>query len=118
MTGGSRRLGALAAAGLIVLAASPAGALGVPRLGGGYSVSGKGGPFLKQISGRRFDQGGGGALGLSDAVNRGEFQAGRLVMPQTEAKVKALLDSLEANWPYNKDLPLKVIIVGQDYYNA
>jgi beta-barrel assembly-enhancing protease len=118
----SRKSLALTGAALIALSGVQP-AFAAPRLpgGGGFSVSGKYGPFLKQISGRNLAQaqGGAGALGLaSDAINRGEFQAARLRMPQTEAKVKALLDGIEANWPYAKTQPVKVVILGVDYYSA
>ena len=113
-------LGAVATAGLA--AAHPgktlaAGALG----GGGFSVSGKPGPFVKQVASRNPGQGSGGtgAMGLaSDAVNAGQYQAARLRMPQTEAKVAALLTGLDARWPYAKSQPLRVHILGVDYYNA
>ena len=39
-------------------------------------------------------------------------------MPQTEARVKALLDRIEANWPYAKTQPIQVRMVGIDYYSA
>jgi predicted Zn-dependent protease len=87
----------------------------------GFSVSGKEGPFLKQISGRTLGgaNGGGAAMGLaSDAINQGQYQAARLRMPQTEAKVADLLGRIEANWPYAKDAPVQVHILGVDNYNA
>jgi Zn-dependent protease with chaperone function len=88
--------------------------------GAGFSVSGARGPFIKQVAGRRFETGGGGgSLALaSDAVNLGRFQAARLRMPQTEAKVAELLAGLDAQWPYAKGRPLQVHILGVDYYNA
>ncbi len=87
--------------------------------GGGFSVSGKPGPYIKQVAGRRFETGGGGQLALaSDAVNLGRFQAARLRMPQTEAKIAELLAGLDARWPYAKGRPLQVQILGVDYYNA
>ena len=88
--------------------------------GGGFSVSGSRGPFIKQVAGRRFETGGGGgSLALaSDAVNLGRYQAARLRMPQTEAKVAQLLAGIDAQWPYNKGQPLQVHILGVDYYNA
>ncbi|HEX8233514.1 MAG TPA: M48 family metalloprotease [Caulobacteraceae bacterium] len=123
-----RKSAALAGAALVAFAGvQPAAAF--PKLpggsasggSGGFSVSGKPGPFIKQISNRPLDQAqaGAGSLGLSsDAINRGEFQAARLRLPQTEAKVKALLDRIEANWPYAKTAPVKVMILGVDYYSA
>lgn len=122
-----RKGATLAGAALIALAAvEPAVALPKPPSGsaggaGGFSVSGKPGPFIKQISNRPLGQiqAGAGALSLSsDAINRGEFQAARLRMPQTEAKVKALLDRIEVNWPYANAQPVKVMILGVDYYSA
>jgi Zn-dependent protease with chaperone function len=112
-----RRVTAVCAAALIaVSAAAPAGA--APA--GGFSVSGKGGPFIKRVATRKFEapQAGGGGLGLTDAVNAGEFQAARLRMPQTEAKVAELLSRIEANWPYAKTQPVRVYVIGIDYYSA
>lgn len=111
-----RRLLAAAFSGLIAFAAGAPPAVAADK----FTVSGKKGPFIKQVSGRRFENaGGGGSLGLaSDAVNQGQFQAARLPMPHTEARVKALLQAIEANWPYDKALPTKVVILGLDYYNA
>ncbi len=96
----------------------PAAAISLP--GGGFSVSGKKGTFLKQVADRKIETGeGGAALGLgSDAINQGEFQAARLRMPQTEAKVAALMTKIEAQWPYAKGKPLKVHILAVDYYSA
>jgi Zn-dependent protease with chaperone function len=102
----------------------PAGAVSLPGRDN-FSVSGKGGPFLKQVANRKFGAtakpaavGQGGALGLTDAVNRGEFQAARLRMPQTEARIKALLDRAEAGWPYDKSQPIRVYVLGLDFYQA
>jgi Zn-dependent protease with chaperone function len=87
--------------------------------GGGFSVSGARGPFVKQVAGRRFESGGGGSLALaSDAVNLGRYQAARLRMPRTEAKIAELLAGIDAQWPYAKGPPLQVHILGVDYYNA
>ncbi len=114
MTAGGGAVRLAAAAAMLLASVQPATA-------GGFSVSGKGGPFIKQVATRKLETSGAGAaaLGLaSDALNQGQNQAARLRMPQTEAKVKALLDSVEANWPYAKDQPVKVYIQGVDYYNA
>ncbi len=110
------RAGGLAGALAGLAAARPAFATS----GGSFSVSGKPGPFVKQVASRGLVQsGGGGAMGLAtDAVNAGQYQAARLRMPQTEAKVAALLASLDAQWPYAKGQPLRVEILGVDYYNA
>ena len=104
--------------------ASGAGAVGLPG-SDKFSVSGKGGPFVKQVATRKLTppadaaKGQGGGLGLSgDAVNRGEFQAARLRMPQTEARIEALLDRAQANWPYDKTQPIKVYVLGLDFYSA
>jgi len=109
-------LGALAVSGLA--ASSPA--VGLP--GGGFSVSGKKGPYVKQVAGQPLDTGGGrggGSLALaSDAVNLGQYQAARLRMPETEAKVAALLARLDAQWPYPKSGGISVEILGVDYFNA
>ncbi|MFI4933985.1 MAG: M48 family metalloprotease [Caulobacterales bacterium] len=89
--------------------------------GDAFSVSGKKGPFVKQVASRNLDGGGagGGAMGLaSDTVNLGQYQAARLRMPQTEARVSALLANIDAQWPYAKGQPLQVHILGVDYYNA
>jgi beta-barrel assembly-enhancing protease len=87
--------------------------------GGGYTVSGKKGPFIKQVANRDFSgSAGGGSLGLADdAINRGEFQAARLRMPQTEARVNQLLASIDSKWPYAKR-PIKVQILGLNQYSA
>ncbi len=87
--------------------------------GGGFSVSGSRGPFIKQVAGRRFESGGGGSLALaSDAVNLGRYQTARLRMPRTEAAIAQLLAGIDAQWPYAKGQPLQVHILGVDYYNA
>jgi predicted Zn-dependent protease len=88
---------------------------------GGFSVSGRHGPFLSQVGQRRFDirGGGSGAMGLaSDTVNLGRYQAARIRMPQTEAKIAELLAGLDGQWPYAKGGPLQVQILGVNYYNA
>ena len=87
--------------------------------GGGYSVSGKKGPFIKQVAGRDFTGATGGAsLGLADdAINRGEFQAARLRMPETEKRIADLLTRIDAQWPYAKR-PIKVQIIGLPHYTA
>ncbi len=98
--------------------AQPASALPLP--GGGFSVSGKKGTFLKQVSQRKFEaESGEGALGLaSDAVNQGQFQSARLRMPKTEAQVATLLGRIDGTWPYAKGQPLQVHIIAVDYYSA
>ncbi|MGZ8363839.1 MAG: M48 family metalloprotease [Caulobacteraceae bacterium] len=115
----------LAGTSALMLAAQPVSA--APKLkipggggGGGYSVSGKKGPFIKQIAERKFEQtGGAGSAGLSDdAINRGEFQAARLRMPETERRVAEMLARIEARWPYSKAMPLKVQILGLKHYSA
>jgi hypothetical protein len=113
----SLALGALAAAGLAAgPAVRPAWALG----GGGFSVSGKKGPYLKQVAGRAFaGPSGGGAMGLAaDAVNAGQYQAARLRLPATEARVAELLARLDGQWPYAREAPVQVHILGVDYFNA
>ena len=108
--------GALAAA---ALSAAPRAALAYG--GDAYSVSGKKGPYVKQVAGRTFGPGGGagGSLGLaSDTGNLGRYQAARLRMPQTEARIAALLAKIDTQWPYAKGQPLQVHILGVDYYNA
>ncbi|HXU99687.1 MAG TPA: M48 family metalloprotease, partial [Caulobacteraceae bacterium] len=116
----SRRSFAL---GALAVGGSAASARAAAPRGGGFSVSGKPGPFVKQVAGRNLggatSRAAGGSLGLaSDAVNAGQYQAARLRMPQTEAKVSALLARLDSRWPYAKDQPVKVHILGVDYYNA
>jgi beta-barrel assembly-enhancing protease len=87
--------------------------------GDAFSVSGKPGPFIRQVAGRDFAAAaaGEGSMGLADA-NAGQYQAARLRMPATEARVARLLASLDAEWPYAKGAPLQVHILGVDYYNA
>ena len=88
----------------------------------GYSVSGKKGPFVKQVAGRPYlgggGQAGGGSMGLTDSISLGRYQTARIRMPQTEAKVAQLLARIDAHWPYAKGQPLQVHILGVDYYNA
>ena len=109
------RFGIAAAGAGALLAASP----GSATASGGFSVSGKKGPFVKQVAGRNFSQaqGAGGSLGLA-AVNQGQFQAARLRMPATEARIKAFLDRVESTWPYAKTRPVRVYVLGVGYYNA
>lgn len=112
------RATALAGAALIALG-SIQPAFAAPR--GGFSVSGKDGPFIKQIEGRSLGGAGGAgaAMGLaSDAINQGQYQAARLRMPQTEAKIAELLSRIEAHWPYDKSAPVQVHVLGVDNYNA
>ena len=88
---------------------------------GGYSVSGKPGPFVKQVAGRPNLGGGGtggGSLGLTDSISLGRYQTARIRMPQTEVKVAQLLARIDAHWPYARGQPLQVHILGVDYYNA
>lgn len=115
----TRRALGLGAAAAAALAGAPSGVLAFG--GDGYAVTGKKGPFVKQVAGRAFNAGvgQGGAMGLaSDAVNLGRYQAARIRMPQTEGRIAALLDGLDARWPYAKGQPLQVHILGVDYYNA
>ena len=114
-------LGALAAA---VSASGGGRGLAAPAASaapGGYSVSGKPGPFVKQVASRPNLGGGGtggGSLGLTDSISLGRYQTARIRMPQTEAKVAQLLARIDAHWPYAKGQPLQVHILGVDYYNA
>lgn len=112
-------LGALAAAAAAASGGrAHAASTGAPT---GYGVNGTKGPFVKQVAGRPYLGGGGGAggsMGLTDVVSLGRYQAARIRMPQTEAKVAALLSRLDAQWPYAKGQPLQVHILGVDYYNA
>jgi hypothetical protein len=110
-------LGAVATAALAVRA-QPARAMGGDDA---FAVSGKPGPFVKQVATRNFAaaSAGDGVMGLaSDSANLGQYQAARLRMPRTEAKVARLLATLDAKWPYAKGRPLQVQILGLDYYNA
>jgi Zn-dependent protease with chaperone function len=111
----------LLAAGLSLGLAAPAAAgMKLPGGGGGgFSVSGKKGPFLKQVAGRNLGGAGAGSMGLaSDSSARGEFRAARLHMPLTEAAVSAFVGKLDAQWPYAKPLPIKIYILGLDNYGA
>jgi Zn-dependent protease with chaperone function len=106
------------AAGLALAMAAPASA-GMRFGGGGFCVSGKNGPFIKQVAGRDLSGAGAGAsMGLNDAAARGEFRAARLRMPQTEAMVGEFIARLDEQWPYAKALPIKVFILGLDNYGA
>jgi beta-barrel assembly-enhancing protease len=115
----SRRALAFGAVAAAALATQPRPA----RAMGGddaFSVSGKPGPFIKQVATRNFAQSGtgDGTMGLAEGANLGQYQAARLRMPQTEARVAQLLGALDAQWPYAKGRPLQVQILGLDYYNA
>ena len=84
--------------------------------GTGFSVSGKPGPFLKQIAQRKIEPvsvRGDTGLGFSS----GEFQAARLSMPQTQAKIEALIEKLAAYWPYQKPPKVRVNMVGRGEYS-
>jgi predicted Zn-dependent protease len=113
-------LGALAAAAATAAGGGRTRAAAAPATPAGYSVSGKPGPFVKQVAGRQFLGGGQGAgsMGLTDSISLGRYQTARIRMPQTEAKVAALLGRIDAHWPYTKGQPLQVHILGVDYYNA
>ena len=114
-------LGALAAAAAAASGAHGRTAASSSASPNGYSVSGKPGPFVKQVADRPGLGGGGtggGSLGLSDSISLGRYQTARIRMPQTEAKVAALLGRIDAHWPYAKGQPLQVHILGVDYYNA
>lgn len=109
--------GAALAAGLALALAAPASA-GL-KMGAGFSVSGKKGPFIKQVAGRDLTGSGAGAsMGLNDATAQGEFRAARLRMPQTEAAVAEFIARLDQQWPYAKARPVKVFILGLDNYGA
>jgi Zn-dependent protease with chaperone function len=113
----SRRAFALGGVAIAALA-GPALAMGADA----FTVSGKKGPYLKQVAKQRFGaggKGGSGSLGLaSDAVNQGRFQTARLRMPQTEAKIAEMVATLDGHWPYEKGPVPTVHIVGLNYYNA
>jgi predicted Zn-dependent protease len=108
------------ALGALAVAAAAAGPGSVLAASSGFSVSGKKGPFVRQVAGRSFaGASGGGAMGLAaDAVNAGQYQAARLRMPRTEAKVAELLARLDSQWPYAREAPVRVNILGVDYFNA
>jgi beta-barrel assembly-enhancing protease len=114
----SRRALAFGALATAALAAQPRPARALSD--DAFAVSGKPGPFVKQVAMRNFAGAGTGegAMGLADSANLGQYQAARLRMPRTEAKVAQLLASLDAQWPYAKGGPLQVQILGLDYYNA
>jgi metalloprotease len=114
-------LGALAAAAATAAGGGRSRAAAASSSPNGYSVSGKPGPFVKQVAGRPGLGGGGrggGSMGLTDSVSLGRYQTARIRMPQTEAKVAALLTRIDAHWPYTRGQPLQVHILGVDYYNA
>jgi predicted Zn-dependent protease len=98
-----------------LLAAPPARAQMLSNLrsaipGTGFSVSGKPGPFIKQVAKRTLQPGGAAgeeALGF----NSGDFQTARLKMPQTQARLEALLQKIDALWPYAKPPAIRVNMV-------
>jgi Zn-dependent protease with chaperone function len=105
------------AAGLVLALAWPAAA-GM-RFGGGFSVSGKKGPFIRQVAGRDLGGSGAGAsMGLNDGAAQGQFRAALLHMPQTEAAVADFISKLDQQWPYARTRPVKVFILGLDNYGA
>ena len=106
----------------VALAALASGGTAFAAPGGdAFTVTGKRGTFLKQVAGRDFGVGhggGSGSLGLADAMSQGRYQAARLRMPKTEAKVADLIAKLDAGWPYAKAEPPQVHLIGLDVYNA
>lgn len=118
------RLCVVLVAGLSLATAIPAVAGGKLKFpgggGGGFSVSGKKGPFLKQAAALNLTTGAGtGAMGLgAGASAKGEFRAARLRMPMTEAAVSQFIGKLDAQWPYARTQPVKVFILGLDNYGA
>lgn len=126
---------ALALAAAATVATSPAGSQdlksrlkglgkGLPSVslpGGGFSIDGKKGPYLQQIAGRPLEQNtsSAGALSLaSEAINQGAYQTARLRMPETERRVLELVAKAEARWPYARQSPAKVYMLGLGNYGA
>lgn len=88
----------------------------VPGLG--FSVSGKPGPYMRQVSKRKIEPakpGTDGALGFG-GDSRGEFQSARISMPQTEKKLDEMLAQIEARWPYQKPPKIKVHLLADGKY--
>ncbi|HEY3811701.1 MAG TPA: M48 family metalloprotease [Caulobacteraceae bacterium] len=107
--------------GVAIAAFTAAGPALAASGGDAFTVTGKRGTFLSQVKGRDFGigkGGGSGSLGLADAMSQGRYQAARLHMPQTEAKISAMVAKLDAGWPYAKAEPPQVHVIGLDFYNA
>jgi len=88
----------------------------VPMLG--FSVSGKPGPYMKQISKRKIEPmkvGADGALGFG-GDSRGEFQSARIDLPVTRKMVEDFLAQEDQHWPYQKPPKIKVHILADGKY--
>lgn len=88
----------------------------VPGLG--FSVSGKPGPYLSQISKRKIEPmkpGVDGAFGFG-GDSRGEFQSARISMPLTEKKLEEMLVEIDKHWPYAKPPKVGVHILADGKY--
>lgn len=92
----------------------------------GFSVSGKKGPYIKQIDQAKLDAIAAGAAktsqlsanqdkgkGLSNSsINRSDLSGDGLYMPRTQARLETLLAGLRAKWPYRDPGPVAIHIIG------
>jgi beta-barrel assembly-enhancing protease len=92
----------------------------------GFSVSGKKGPYIKQIDQAKLDAVAAGAAktsqisanqdkgkGLSNSsINRSDLSGDGLYMPHTQARLETLLAGLRAKWPYRDPGPVAIHIIG------
>jgi len=92
----------------------------------GFSVSGKKGPFIKQIDQAKLDAAAASAAktsqiaadqdkgkGLSNSsINRSDLSGDGLYMPRTQARLETLLAGLRAQWPYRDPGPVAIHIIG------
>jgi Zn-dependent protease with chaperone function len=131
-TRGSRLFRPLAAAAVLMVGvSSPAATLAdlpcpsfTPFCG--FSVSGKKGPFIKQIDQAKLDALAADAAktsqisanqdkakGLSNSsINRSDLSGDGLYMPHTQARFDAMVASLRAHWPYRDPGPVTIHIIG------
>jgi hypothetical protein len=91
----------------------------------GFSVSGKKGPYFKQIDPQKLvaldasmkTQSATGAKGLGEhSINQGAITGAGLYMPQTQANLLQLLGVIRAQWPYADPGPVKVRMIGSTTY--
>jgi Zn-dependent protease with chaperone function/predicted house-cleaning NTP pyrophosphatase (Maf/HAM1 superfamily) len=110
----------------VFVAATPASAgVCVPGLDCRFTVSGKDGPFLaKQVTPEKLaaaDVVANGAVVGSQSLdqrslNKGEFSGAGLIMPLTEAALRARLDQIRAKWPYRDPGPVRIRIIASAKY--
>jgi beta-barrel assembly-enhancing protease len=88
---------------------------------GGFSVDGRRGAFLQQVTGRPAPQGlasgpGGGLTG--DVMNRGDAQTARLRLKTVEDLLTGMLTELDRQWPNERPQQPRIILTGLNSYSA